>query len=112
MRPSIFQFSRLARLVALLMIIGVASAQAASEETSTLYPSTNQEVVSHGHVLLGEILSVEGDHFVVRNLDGDIQSYRLVSRKALHGSRFTVGDHVIGSVTETGELVALTKQVS
>jgi len=92
--------------ISLFAFSGV-TAFAADEESSD--PSEKGPM---GQVVLGSIIAIEGESYQIRNEDGATMSYHVSKESKLNDSDFKPGDHVIGSVTPEGHVLALTKRFS
>ncbi|MDH5564281.1 MAG: hypothetical protein OEY91_11755 [Nitrospirota bacterium] len=89
--------------VSLLALSGVPAF--AAEE-----PSDPSEIGTMGQVLLGAITSIDGENYQIRDENGATMPYHVSKETILNGSDFKAGDHVIGSVTPEGHVLALTKR--
>jgi len=65
-----------------------------------------------GQLLLGNILSIEGEQYSIRAEDGNTRNYHVSKETMLNSSDFKAGDQVIGSVTKEGHVIALTKRMT
>jgi len=65
-----------------------------------------------GQVLLGDILSIEGEQYSIRTQDGNTGNYHVSKDTMLNSQDFKAGDKVIGSVTKEGHVIALTKRMT
>lgn len=92
--------------VSLLVLSGI-PAFAAEEEASD--PSEKQAL---GQLLLGSIISIEGENYEIQNEAGATMKYHVSKETMLNSSDFKSGDQVIGSVTVEGHVLALTKRTS
>jgi hypothetical protein len=92
--------------VSLLALSGI-PAFAADEE-----PSDPSEKAGLGQLLLGSIISIEGENYQIQNEAGTTMKYHVSKETMLNGSDFKSGDQVIGSVTGEGHVLALTKRSS
>lgn len=91
--------------VSLLALSGVPAF--ADEEKSD--PS---EKAGLGQLLLGSIISIEGENYQIRDEAGATMPYHVSKETNLNGSDFKAGDQVIGSVTAEGHVLALTRRFS
>jgi len=91
-------------VVSLLALSGV-PVFAADDE-----PSDPSEKAGLGQLLLGSIISIEGENYQIRNEAGALMQYHVSKETKLNDSDFKTGDQVIGSVTAEGHVLALTKR--
>ena len=94
-------------LAVLLVALSGVPAFATDEE-----PSDPSETGTMGQVLLGAIASIDGENYQIRNEDGATIQNHVSKETKLNDSDFKAGDHVIGSVTAEGHVLALTKRSS
>lgn len=92
--------------VSLLALSGI-PAFAADEE-----PNDPSEKPALGQLLLGSIISIEGENYEIQNEGGARMKYQVSKETMLNSSDFKSGDQVIGSVTAEGHVLALTKRFS
>ncbi len=92
--------------VSLVALMGI-PAFAADEEASD-----PNEKGTMGSLLLGSVISIEGDQYIIRDEEGRTAPYHVSKDSKLNDSGFAAGDQVIGSVTPEGHVIALTKRFS